>query len=120
MPPLSDENRYRILKLLEQNPEMNQRQIAHALDISLGKVNYCLQALIEKGMIKAANFRNSKNKRAYAYLLTLKGIEEKARVTLRFLERKQREYDALEQEIASLRAEVRQITAHTTPRNSNP
>ena len=82
---LSDEYRYKILRLLEEDPQMSQRDLARALDISLGKVNYCLQALIEKGLIKARNFTSSRNKKAYMYLLTRRGITEKARVAVRFL-----------------------------------
>ena len=103
---LNDENRYKILKLLEQNPEMNQRQVAAALGISLGKTNYCLKGLIEKGWIKADNFRKNPNKSAYSYLLTPKGIEEKAKVTVRFLGRKLEEYESLKKEIEQLRKEV--------------
>ena len=103
---LTDEYRYRILKLLEADPHASQRRIADELGISLGRVNYCLQALIEKGLIKAKNFRNSTNKRAYLYLLTPKGIEEKTRVTLRFLRVKLNEYEALERELEVLRREA--------------
>ena len=106
MPILSEENRYKILKLLDENPEMNQRQIASAMGLSLGKVNFCLKALVEKGLIKVGNFSRSPNKKAYAYLLTLKGIEEKARVTFNFLESKQKEYESLKAEIEALQSEV--------------
>ena len=75
---LTDEYRYKILKILETNPEISQRGLAHELDISLGRVNFCLKALIEKGLLKATNFRNSRNKLAYMYLLTPSGIEEKS------------------------------------------
>lgn len=109
MPVLSDENRYQLLKLLSDNPDMNQREIASALGLSLGKVNYCLQALLDKGMIKAGNFSRNPNKRSYSYLLTLKGLEEKARVTLRFLEKKQKEYDQLKQEIEELKQEAQNL-----------
>jgi EPS-associated MarR family transcriptional regulator len=102
---LTDEYRYKIFKLLESNPEISQRQLAGELGISLGKANYCLKALIEKGLLKAGNFRNSKNKLAYAYKLILRGIEEKASVTVRFLKKKIREYEQLEQEIKELRKE---------------
>lgn len=104
---LSDENRYQLLKLLEENPEMSQRQLAAALGVSLGKVNFCLRALIEVGSVKVANFSRSPNKKAYAYLLTPKGIEEKARVTLRFLAKKQNEYEELKREINELKNEVK-------------
>jgi EPS-associated MarR family transcriptional regulator len=103
---LSEEVRYRLLKLLEPNPHLSQREVAKELGISLGKVNYCLRALSDKGWIKAANFKNSRNKSAYMYLLTPRGIEEKTRVTARFLQRKVREYEALRTEIEQLRNEA--------------
>ena len=99
---LTDETRYHILKHLETQPDISQRELADALDISVGKVNYCLKALIEKGMLKASNFRNSKNKRAYLYKLTPQGIEEKARVTVRFLKQKMKQYEQLHAEIEQL------------------
>ncbi|MGA1742527.1 MAG: MarR family EPS-associated transcriptional regulator [Pseudohongiellaceae bacterium] len=107
MSVLSDENRYQLLKLLEENPEMSQRQIAAALGVSLGKVNFCLRALIEIGSVKVANFSRSPNKKAYVYLLTPKGIEEKAKVTLRFLAKKQNEYKELKREINELKNELK-------------
>ena len=82
---LTEEVRYRLLKLLEPNPRLSQREVARELGISVGKVNYCLKALVDKGWIKAANFKNSQNKTAYMYLLTRRGFEEKARVTATFL-----------------------------------
>ena len=85
---------------------MSQRQLASELGVSLGRVNFCLQALMEKGLVKANNFKNSNNKMAYTYLLTRRGIAEKARVTMRFLERKIAEYEALEKEIRQLRTYV--------------
>lgn len=103
---LSDEYRYKILKRLETDPEISQRKLAGELGISLGRVNYCIQALMEKGLIKAKNFRNSKNKAGYMYLLTPRGIEEKVKVTACFLKRKVEEYEALEKEIRQLRDEV--------------
>ena len=103
---LSDEYRYKILKLLEKDPALSQRDLATALGISLGKVNFCIRALMEKGLLKARNFRNSKNKSAYMYYLTPTGFEEKARVTVRFLRRKMDEYEALTAEIERLRSEV--------------
>ncbi|MFI2810118.1 MarR family EPS-associated transcriptional regulator [Microbulbifer zhoushanensis] len=102
----SDEYSYRVLKLLSQNPHLSQRELAKELGISLGKVNYCLKALIEVGLIKAKNFKSSRNKQAYAYLLTPKGIEEKARITLRFLNSKVAEFQALQAEIEDLQREV--------------
>jgi EPS-associated MarR family transcriptional regulator len=109
MSVLSDENRYLLLKLLEENPKMSQRQIAAALGISLGKVNFCLRALIEIGSVKVANFKRSSDKKAYAYFLTAKGIDEKARVTLRFLAKKQNEYEELKREINELKNEVKSL-----------
>ncbi len=113
MATLSDEYRYKILRLLEANPQMSQRDLARELSISLGKVNYCLQALIDKGLVKANNFRRSTNKVAYAYLLTPRGIEEKAKVTAQFLMRKVAEYEALEKEIEQLRNYVEKSPLET-------
>jgi EPS-associated MarR family transcriptional regulator len=105
---LTDEYRYKILKILEANPEISQRELARELDISLGRVNFCLKALIEKGLLKATNFKNSHNKLAYMYLLTPSGIEEKSAMTARFLKIKMQEYAALEAEIDQLRREALQ------------
>ena len=109
MPVLNDENRYKLLKLLHDNPEMNQREIASALGLSLGKANFCLRALIEKGWIKVGNFSRSSNKKAYVYLLTLKGIEEKTQVTKEFLARKEKEYEELRAEIEDLQNEAKSL-----------
>ena len=108
---LSDEYRYKILKRLEANPEISQRELAGELGISLGRVNYCIQALIEKGLVKANNFRNSKNKKGYAYFLTPRGIEDKARMTVEFLKIKLAEHEALTKEISGLQAEAMQVQA---------
>jgi EPS-associated MarR family transcriptional regulator len=97
---------YKLMRLLEANPEMSQRDIARELGVSLGKVNYCLRALIGKGWIKATNFTNSQNKAAYMYLLTPRGIEQKATLTVRFLQLKMREYEALRHEIKQMRREA--------------
>ena len=104
---LTDEYRTKILRILEVDPAISQRDLARQLGVSLGKANYCLQALIEKGWIKANNFKNSNNKKAYMYLLTRRGIVEKGRVTARFLERKVAEFGALQREIEQLRRETR-------------
>ena len=109
---LTDEVRYRLLKLLEANPELSQRDVARELGASLGRVNYCLRALAEKGWIKAANFTNSRNKSAYMYLLTPEGIKAKARLTKEFLQIRLREHEALKREIEQLRADA----ARQTPR----
>jgi EPS-associated MarR family transcriptional regulator len=103
---LTDEYRYKILKLVESNPSISQRELAEQLGISLGKANFCLKALINVGLLKATNFRNNKNKLAYMYLLTPTGIEEKALITLRFLKHKLNEYEALQAEIEELRRET--------------
>ncbi|MEX1199288.1 MAG: MarR family EPS-associated transcriptional regulator [Methylophaga sp.] len=103
---LTDEYRYKIFKLIEANPEISQRELARELDISLGKTNFCLKALMEKGLLKASNFRNSKNKMGYLYKLTPSGIEEKTAVTLRFLKRKMQEYENLKSEIEQIRSDA--------------
>ena len=101
-----DETRYQVLRLLDTNPEMSQRDVARELGVSLGKVNYCMKALVERGWIKVTNFRNSHNKAAYIYLLTPRGIEQKGRLTLRFLQLKVQEYESLRAEIRQLRREA--------------
>ena len=111
---LSDEYRYRILKHLEADPRISQRDLAKVLGISLGRANYCLQALIERGLVKANNFRNAKNRRGYAYYLTPKGMEEKARITLAFLKLKMAEYETLKTEIESLKKEAFDLGRRTT------
>ncbi len=103
---LTDEYRYKILKLIEVQPEISQRELAQSLGISLGKANFCLKALIGVGLLKATNFRNSKNKLAYMYLLTPKGIEEKASITVRFLKTKLQQYEELKTELEELRREA--------------
>lgn len=103
---LNDETRYRILKTLQADPQASQRRIAGELGISLGRVNYCLNALINKGLVKVNNFRNSDNKRAYLYLLTPRGIEERARLTARFLRVKLDEYEILKRELEELEREA--------------
>ena len=107
---LSEEVRYRLLKYLAEHPDASQRELARELGVSLGKVNYCLHALIEKGLVKARNFRNSQNKAAYAYVLTGTGLEEKINVTYAFLRRKLAEYDTIAAEIERLSAEVEALT----------
>jgi EPS-associated MarR family transcriptional regulator len=105
---MSDEElHYKILKILQENPELSQREIAGVMGLSLGKVNFCMKALVEKGWVKVRNFKNSKNKIAYLYNLTPTGIEGKARLTINFLYRKMKEYDELKQEIEILQREVR-------------
>ena len=104
---LDKSTHYRLLKALEENPGLSQRELAKRLGVSLGKVNFCLNALAKKGSLKINNFRNCENKKAYAYLLTPRGVEEKARVTVYFLKDKIQEYERLQGEIEELRREVR-------------
>lgn len=104
--PLHDDLRYQLLKALENDPTLSQRQLAEKMGLSLGKTNYCLKALIEAGLVKVGNFAKSNTKINYAYFLTPNGIKEKAAVTRRFLKNKQLQYEQLEQEIAELKKEA--------------
>jgi EPS-associated MarR family transcriptional regulator len=104
---LTDEYHYKILKELQQDPDISQRELAKRLEISLGKANFCLKALIEKGLVKVENFKKNPTKIGYLYLLTPKGIEEKLSLTQRFLQRKLKEREVLEKEIEQLRDETR-------------
>ena len=115
---MTDDIHYHLLRLLEERPDVTQRELAKTLGISLGKTNYCVKALLEKGWVKANNFKNSKNKLAYAYLLTPSGLEAKARITTRFLKRKVAEYEALKAEIEQLTAEVNQARVGSGQENS--
>ena len=103
---IPDEIRYRLLKRIEEQPDLSQRQLARELGVSVGKVNYCVAALVEKGWVKIHNFRHNERKLGYAYLLTPQGMSEKTRITVHFLRRKIAEYDAIEREIEQLRREV--------------
>lgn len=106
---LHDETQHaQLLRRLAQGADTSQRELAAELGMSLGKVNYCLKALLAKGYIKAVNFKNSDNKRAYLYQLTPAGIAAKSRITAQFLARKQAEYDRLKQEITELQHEIAQ------------
>jgi len=102
----SEEVHFRVLQLIQSHPGLSQRDLAQHLGVSLGKANYCLNALIEKGFVKAENFRRHDNKLVYLYLLTPRGLEEKARATVHFLRRKVGEYEALKAEIAHLQSLV--------------
>ena len=97
----------KVLRHLEENPDVTQRELAEELGVSLGKTNYCLKALIEQGFIKARNFKNSDNKRAYLYVLTPSGLEAKAKISIHFLKRKVAEYKALRVEIDQLQREIK-------------
>ena len=103
---LHDETHLKVLRLLESTPNINQRKLAEALGVSLGKTNFCLNALLDKGLVKMENFRTSTRKLNYAYLLTPAGIAEKAALTARFLMRKQQEYELLRAEIKLLQEQV--------------
>ena len=103
---LDDDITYELFKNLEEDPHLSQRALSRILGVSLGKVNYCLKALIAKGWIKAKNFEKSPNKTGYAYILTPSGLETKARVTARFLRYKIAEYEKLQIEIETLKQEV--------------
>ena len=97
---------FRIMRILQENPDLTQREIASKLGMSVSGLNYCLKALIEKGFVKMGNFQNSKNKFKYVYLLTPQGIAKKVALTSRFLKLKMQEYETLKLEIEELKAEV--------------
>jgi EPS-associated MarR family transcriptional regulator len=103
---MPSELQFRVLRLLELNPNLSQRELSKSLGVSLGGVNYCLNALISKGSIKIQNFKNNQNKWVYAYLLTPQGIAEKAALTGAFLKRKMQEYKQLKEEIEALSQEA--------------
>ncbi len=104
--PLKEELQWKALEALHADATLTQRALARELGISLGRTNYCLRALIDKGWVKLQNFQQSPHKLRYAYLLTPQGIEEKTRMTWQFLRRKEAEYEALQKEIEALRARV--------------
>lgn len=107
-PTKLDENaRFRALRLLQKQPDVSQRELAKEIGVSVGGANHVVRALIEKGLVKVANFRAAEDKRRYSYILTPKGIAEKAALTGRFLVRRLDEYEALKEEIEELRAEVK-------------
>jgi EPS-associated MarR family transcriptional regulator len=107
-----EEISYKVIKLIEQDAEISQRGLSKELGISLGKVNYCLKALTDKGWVKVKNFKNNQNKLAYRYILTPHGLQQKALLTRQFLKTKLAEYEKLQREIESLRSEVEQLTAN--------
>ena len=106
---MTEERQLNALRLLEENPEMSQRELAEALGVSVGAANYCLRALVEKGWVKLENFQKNPNKLGYLYLLTPMGIAARAQLTASFLRRKMAEYEALRAEIDQLQAELEQI-----------
>ena len=103
---IQEDTHFRIMRILQENPDLTQRELADKLGMSVGGLNYCLNALIDKGMVKMQNFSNSKNKFKYVYLLTPMGISEKVALTTRFLSRKMEEYEALKSEIEVLKSET--------------
>ena len=105
---IQEDTHFRIMRILQGNPDLTQRELADMLGMSVGGLNYCLNALIDKGFVKIGNFQKSKNKFKYVYLLTPQGIAEKMALTSRFLKRKMEEYEALRAEIEALKSEVEQ------------
>ncbi len=106
MAGFQEEIQFEVLRRLHQTPEVSQRTLAKELGVALGSINFCLQALVEKGWIKMQNFNQSKNKLRYAYLLTSTGVIEKSKLTAKFLKRKVAEYETLHAEIDELRSEL--------------
>ena len=105
---LQEQMRFKVLDALQQNPDLTQRQLAALMGVSLGKANYVLRALVDKGLVKAERFNNSQDKLAYAYLLTPQGLAQKAALTRSYLQRKTAEYEALRDEIERLKADLSQ------------
>ncbi len=102
---LQEDTAFRVMRILQENPDLTQRELAKELGLSVGGLNYCLKALIDKGLVKMKNFANSKNKFGYVYVLTPIGMAEKAAITHQFLQRKMAEYEALKGEIEALKNE---------------
>ena len=105
------EDRLRLIRLIEENPAITQRELAQALGVSVGKTNYLLRALMEKGLVKVRNFKSSDNKAKYLYYLTPKGMEEKMRLTYHFLRRKTEEYERLQTEIEALERDIQEMAS---------
>lgn len=103
---LREDAKFRVLRLLQENPEMSQRDLAYAVGVSTGGIHYVLNAMLDKGLIKLGNFTAAEDKRRYAYVLTRKGVAEKARLTRAFLARKIKEYEALKSEIEDVQQEI--------------
>ena len=103
---LQEDTNFRVMRLLQDNPDLTQRELAEKLGVSVGGLNYCLKALMEKGLVKMQNFSQSKNKFGYVYIITPTGMAEKAAITHRFLQRKMAEYEALKAEIEALKSEA--------------
>ena len=105
---IQEDTYFRVMRILQENPDLTQRELAEKLGVSVGGLNYCLKALMDKGWVKMQNFQSSKNKFKYVYLLTPQGIAERVALTSRFLDRKMQEYEALKAEIESLHQDVQQ------------
>lgn len=112
---LQEDTHFRVLRLLQENPEMSQRELAEAVGVSVGGIHYVLRALIEKGHVKLSNFTAARDKRRYAYVLTPKGLARKAALTRAFLARKMEEYEALREEIENLSAELGETVSEDAP-----
>ena len=110
---IQEDTDFRVLRILQDNPDLTQRELADRLGVSVGGLNYCLKALIDKGWVKVQNFSESKNKFGYVYPLTPSGLSHKAALTGRFLKRKLEEYEALQAEIDALRQEIRDMPPAT-------
>ena len=109
------EVRFRLLRLLQERPELSQRQVAEALGVSLGAVNYCLNALVERGFVKMRRFTNSQNKLRYAYVLTPAGLAQQAALVSEFLQRKKAEFEIIKAEIEAMQAELGQLESNESP-----
>lgn len=103
---LQEDTHFRVLRLLQENPEMSQRELAEGAEVSVGGINYVLNALVDEGLVKLGHFTAAQDKRRYSYILTPKGIARKAVLTRAFLLRKTEEYEALRKEIEALRSEL--------------
>ena len=103
---IQEDTYFRVMRILQENPDLTQRELAEKLGISVGGLNYCLKALMEKGLVKMKNFANSKNKFGYVYVLTPIGMAEKSTIAHRFLQRKMGEYEALKAEIEMVKREI--------------
>ena len=103
---LQEDTYFRVMGILQENPSLTQRELADKLGLSLGGLNYCLRALIDKGFVKMQNFNKAENKLKFVYLLTPRGIKEKSALTYRFLERKMQEYEVLKAEIETLKGQI--------------
>lgn len=103
---INEDIHFRVMQILEENPEISQRELAERLNVSLGSVNFCVKALVDKSLIKVRNFRNSDKKLRYAYFLTPQGLAEKTALAGRFLQRKMAEFEALKEEIAQLEKSI--------------